>query len=439
MILKGSQRSGAVGLAAHLMNTEENEHVEVYELRGFSSDTLSDALQEVVAISKGTRCQQMLFSLSLNPPVGENVDIAAFEDAISKVETKLGLSDQARAIVFHEKEGRRHAHVVWSRIDIDEMKSINLPHYKMKLKELSKELFFEHGWSLPNGMWDTSKRDPMNFTREEWQQAKRAKQDPKQIKAMFQECWAASDNRAAFQKALEEKGFYLANGRRGFVAVDYKGEVYPVSRWSGQKAKDVKAKLGDPSALPSVADTKAMIGARMSKHLQRYIKDAETALSAKTASMTLKKAQIKARHCAARQKLHEAQAVRWADETAARASRFRKGMRGLWDWVSGKNKAIRKENEIEAWDAMKRDDKEREDQRQTQLSERRALQEELQDAKQAHAEEVAALTADVAQYLDLSNDQDNHSHGDDHQQDHGHDQPSDNHSNDRDRDGGMEL
>lgn len=405
MILKGSQRGGAMQLAGHLLNAEENEHVEVYELRGFVSDkSLSNALQEVAAISKGTRCQQMLFSLSVSPPIGEAVSITDFEKAIDKVEERLGLSDQARAIVFHEKEGRRHAHVVWSRIDVEDMKAINLPHYKLKLKDISKDLFLEHGWQLPDGFKDQSLRDPLSFSREEWQQAKRAKQDPKLLKAMFQECWATSDNRISFQKALEEKGFYLANGRRGFVALDYKGEVYPVSRWSGQKVKDVKAKLGDPASLPSVEETKFLIGARMSHHLQRYIKDAETALSTKMSSMALKKSQIKERHCAARQKLHETQALRWADETAERASRFRKGVRGLWDWVSGKNKAIRKENEQEAWQAMKRDDAEREEQRQAQLVERRKLQGELQEAKEQHAQEVAALKADIAQYIDLSGD-----------------------------------
>lgn len=439
MILKGSQRGGAAQLARHLLNAEENEHVEVYELRGFASEkSLSSALQEVVAISKGTRCQQMLFSLSLSPPIGEAVDIAAFDDAISKVENKLGLTDQARAIVFHEKEGRRHAHVVWSRIDIDEMKAINLPHYKLKLKEVSKQLYLEHGWPLPEGLKDTSRRDPMSFSREEWQQAKRAKQDPAQLKAMFQDCWSASDGRSSFARALEERGFWLAQGdRRGFVALDYRGEIYPVSRWVGQKTKDVAAKLGDHTSLPSVADTKSLIGARISHHLQRYIKDAETALSAKTASMTLKKAQIKERHCAARQKLHEAQALRWADETMKRASRFRTGVRGLWDWVSGKNKAIRKQNEQEAWQAMKRDDVEREELRQSQLSERRKLQDDLQDAKKAHTNEVAVLKADIAQYLDLSSGR----KGDDHGHDHHHDQSPDHRSGGtmHDRDGGMEL
>ena len=35
MILKGSERAGGAKLAAHLMNVADNDHVELYELRGF--------------------------------------------------------------------------------------------------------------------------------------------------------------------------------------------------------------------------------------------------------------------------------------------------------------------------------------------------------------------------------------------------------------------
>jgi hypothetical protein len=91
-------------------------------------------LHEAYAVSRGTRAKQFLFSLSLNPPPNENVSVDAFEAAIKTIEQKLGLDNQPRAIVFHEKEGRRHAHVVWSRIDTEKMKAINLPFYKSKLR-----------------------------------------------------------------------------------------------------------------------------------------------------------------------------------------------------------------------------------------------------------------------------------------------------------------
>ncbi len=202
MILKGNQRAGGRQLAAHLLRADENEHVEVHELRGFLSDDLHSAFQEAYAISKGTRAKQYLFSLSLNPPPGEKVPIEIFEAAVEHIEQRLGLDGQPRAIVFHEKEGRRHAHAVWSRIDTAEMKAINLPHYKLKLRDVAKEMFLEHGWQMPRGFVDSKERDPLNFSREEWQQARRTAQDPKALKAMFQECWAISDSRKAFAQAI---------------------------------------------------------------------------------------------------------------------------------------------------------------------------------------------------------------------------------------------
>lgn len=121
MILKASQRSGAAQLGQHLLKTEENEHVEVHEVRGFMSENVMGAMKEAQAMAKGTRCKQYLFSVSLNPPETENVAIEVFEGALASIEEKLGLQGQPRMVVFHEKEGRRHAHAVWSRIDAETM------------------------------------------------------------------------------------------------------------------------------------------------------------------------------------------------------------------------------------------------------------------------------------------------------------------------------
>ena len=102
-------------MALHLLKQQENEHVEVHEVSGFASDTIQEAFKEAYAISRGTKCKQFLFSLSLSPPETESVPVAVFEKAIADIEHKIGLVGQPRVIVFHEKEGRRHAHCVWSR------------------------------------------------------------------------------------------------------------------------------------------------------------------------------------------------------------------------------------------------------------------------------------------------------------------------------------
>ena len=141
MILKASQRANSAELAKHLLNGDDNDHVTVHEIRGFMSATLEGALQEAYAMSRGTRCEQFLFSLSLSPPEDADVPIEDFEAAIEEIEKKLLLLGQPRIIVFHEKSGRRHCHVVWSRIDTEKLVAVNMAHFKKKLMDVSRGLF----------------------------------------------------------------------------------------------------------------------------------------------------------------------------------------------------------------------------------------------------------------------------------------------------------
>lgn len=93
MILVGNQRGGAYDLANHLMKPE-NERVVVHDVRGFVADDLRGAFQESYAISRGTKCRQHLFSLSLNPPKEAEVVPATFEEAVDRAEKALGLDGQ---------------------------------------------------------------------------------------------------------------------------------------------------------------------------------------------------------------------------------------------------------------------------------------------------------------------------------------------------------
>lgn len=280
MILKGSERRGGQDLAAHLMRLDDNEHIELHELRDFAGDNLKEAFKEAEAISRGTRCRNYLFSLSLSPPEQEQVAVEVFEAAIARVEERLNLSGQPRAIVFHEKEGRRHAHCVWSRIDTETMTARQLPFFKNKLMEVSRDLYLEHGWKMPRGMIDAQARNPTNFTLAEWQQAKRQGMDPRWTKAVLQDCWSASDSRKAFEASLQSRGFWLAKGdRRSFVVIDHLGEVHSLPRMLNAKAKDVRARLGEENHLPSVEATKKFIGQRMMPAIRRHVAESRTSLA----------------------------------------------------------------------------------------------------------------------------------------------------------------
>lgn len=296
MILKASQRGGGRQLAIHLMNAQDNEHVHVHELRGFVADDLDGAFQEAYAVSRGTKAKQYLFSVSFNPPPNEKVSTDVFLKAIEAVEKKTGLDGQPRAIVFHEKDGRRHAHCVWSRIDTENMRAVQLSHFKLKLRDVGREQFLENGWKLPQGFINSKDRDPATYSLKEWQRAKRAGHDPKALKGIFQELWAASDSGKAFAAALKSRGYTLARGdRRSHVAVDYKGEVYAIASYTGQKTRDVRSRLGDDSMLPSVDEAKADHASRMTEMLKRHVRDTEERHKRETEKLAARLNEIKER------------------------------------------------------------------------------------------------------------------------------------------------
>ncbi|KPP90428.1 relaxase/mobilization nuclease domain-containing protein [Erythrobacter sp. HL-111] len=407
MIIKASQRGGGRALASHLMNERDNEHVELHKVRGFVSDDLHGAFLEAEAAAKGTKCKQHFFSVSLSPPETENVRPEVFELAARRIEKEMGLERQPMALVFHEKEGRRHAHAVWSRIDTENMRAINLPHFKRKLNEISRGLFLEHGWNLPDGYKrgqdGRNHRSPLNFTLAEWQQARRAGKSAADIKATFQECWNGAKDVTAFKRQLEERGYYLAQGdRRGFVAVDVQGEVYAIPRMIGQKTKAVKERLGDPSTLPSVDETKARVAELMEKVLKRHITTLDKESAQRLNPIRAKRRAMRADHKAERAALDQRQAERWVVESKARQARFSKGLKGVWDWLRGKHSAVRKRNEAEVAFKRERDAKERQDLITRQLAERRALQANVRNERQRHASELALLYRDLAKTRALS-------------------------------------
>jgi hypothetical protein len=340
-----------------------------------------------------------MFSLSLNPPQGESVSVDDFEDALDRIESKLGLSGQPRVIVFHEKEARRHAHCVWSRIDIDGMKAINLPHFKRKLCDVSKDLYLDHGWQMPRGFARAKEREPFNFSREQWQQARRTGQNPKALKQTFRECWAMSDSAGSFASALKERGLYLAQGdRRGFVAVDHRGEVYSIAKWTELRTKEVRAKLGDPEHVPTVAEAKELIASRMSQAMTRHIEDLGVSYKVKSASFDFKKAQLVQRHQAERKQLAQAHERRWINETRLRSERVGRGFSAVWQIITGKYQRIRRQNEQETLEASHRDKCEKQALIDRQLTERRAIQQEIQGYRKTHTRELTALKQDQQFY-----------------------------------------
>lgn len=399
MILVGNQRGGGRDLATHLMKTE-NERVEVAELRGFVANDLDGAFQESYAISRGTRCKQFLFSLSLNPPKGADVSNEEFMKAIARAEAKLGLTGQPRAVVFHEKRGddgkiRRHAHAVWSRINIEEMKAVHLSKSREKLQEVARELYLEHGWTMPRGLAVSGARDPRNFTLAEWQQARRIKEDPREIKAAFQDAWAISDSKAAFTHALQERGYWLAQGdKRGYVAVDRHGEVHSIAKRVGVRTSAVRDRLGNIDALPSVAETKSQIARAMQAKMETFRREVAESEVREEAEAIRRREALKTRQQAERRALLEAARLRRESEERERQGRLRTGLLGLWDRIRGERKRALERNAREADAAQRRDDKDRDRLTAAQLAQRREVMSERSQQRESNKAVVRYLRED---------------------------------------------
>jgi hypothetical protein len=253
MIPKGNQRAGGQQLATHLLNAYDNDSVEVADVRGASAQDLHGAFAEWYAEAKGTKCSKFLYSLSINPDHTQGpFNREHYYDFIRRTENTLGLSGQPRAVVFHVKHGREHCHVVWSRIDTEKMKAVQLSHDRQKLRAVAQEYARDHNLTLPPGMRNNRGKDrfPDHAKTEnlaEKQQEERTGTPKEQRMEQIARAWRENPDGRTFVKALEAGGYFLARGdKRSYVVVDLYGEVHSLSRQlTGVKSKDLKTRLAD--------------------------------------------------------------------------------------------------------------------------------------------------------------------------------------------------
>lgn len=405
MILKASQRGGGQNLAVHLMRLDDNEHMELHDLRGFVAEDLPGAFKEAEATSLGTNCRQYLFSLSLSPPEDARVPVKDFENAIEKIEERLGLTGLPRAIVFHEKEGRRHVHCVWSRIDAETMTARQLSFFKTKLTGISRELYLEHGWKMPAGIERAGARNPTNFSLAEWQQAKRSGIDPRWLKEIVQLCWKNADNPAARHAALGSHGLRVAEGdRRGFVLLDYTGEIHSLSRLLGIKQKDLPSKLIGGPTIPSLAEAKGALAKDMTPALRGHVDAARAGFAERSKKLGDYKAEMTRLHRLEREKLAARHKLEWDAETLTRTARLPKGLRGLWHRITGQYQKVRKANEAEAKATQLRFTGERDALSFRQLDQRAVLQVKFKELRRTQADLLLNLRRDLARHMKFTRD-----------------------------------
>ncbi|MEP4552723.1 MAG: hypothetical protein ABJZ82_02805, partial [Tateyamaria sp.] len=110
-----------------------------------------------------------------------------------------------------------------------------------------------------------------------------------------------------------------------------------------------------------------------------------------------KRRELALEHREERQRLKDGQEQRRVEETKARSIRLNKGLRGLFDRLTGAHKAVKKRNEMEAMEAARRDQRQRDLLTKEQMKERKSLQREIQKIRRKHLDERRLLAADIRQ------------------------------------------
>ena len=269
MIIKGKSRAGPQQLATHLGNAEKNERVSLVETRGTIAQDLRGALVEMDAYAVGTKCERSLYHAAISPQPPHVLTPEQRSEAIDALEKRLGLDGHSRVVVMHEKLGRQHIHVVWSRIDLTKMRSVSDSHNYRKHEEVARDLERRFGHDRVQGAHherDGVERPDRTPSRAELRQEERTGISGKRVKEEVTAAFRASDGAEAFRAALEERGYLLARGdRRDYVVIDRKGCVHSLARRiDGMKVAELREFMTtlNSESVPNIEQAREIIAER---------------------------------------------------------------------------------------------------------------------------------------------------------------------------------
>lgn len=267
MVIKGGARRAGGFFAKHLMKAEDNERVTIAEMKGLYAQDLPEAFNELRALAGGSRDRDYFYHASMNPREDEHLTPEQWEFAVGRLEQNLGLDGHVRFQVEHEKGGRTHRHIVWSRVDPDTLTLANHwrnyeAHDKTRY-ELEQAFHHEPTPQTP----EPTQRRSREFADWETFRAQESGITPHEVKAEITALYKSSDNGAAFAAALEESGYTICRGDRrdALCVIDGAGDVHSlVRRLDGIRTAELRQFMADidPQALPSVKEATEFVKAR---------------------------------------------------------------------------------------------------------------------------------------------------------------------------------
>lgn len=252
------------------MKQGKNERVNLKELRGFCSDKIAGAMQEMDAIGGASECEKYVYHASINPALSDHLTPEQMLQAVDILERHLKLEDHQRVIVSHEKDGREHYHIAWNRIDPESMKAVTMSHnyraHEEAAREIERTFSLEQTQGRHTGGGPEPERGPKQW---ESDRGRRSGIDPRAVTAEISEIWRTTGSGEAFRAEIEKRGYLLATGEaRAFLVVDQNGDPHSLSRRAKAKAAEVQDRLQDipRESLPDAERAREMQEERKAAH-----------------------------------------------------------------------------------------------------------------------------------------------------------------------------
>lgn len=272
MIVKGKARSGPAQLAAYLLRQDDKERPVLIELWD-GSDDLRKAFTTWHAIGEGTRGEHTLYHAQIAPEARYQMTPEQWKRSAEILAEALGMQDHPRAIIVHDGGDKPHAHVVFQRADAATMTMWDDGYNYLKHERASQRMEEEFAHEPVPGKH--AKRDRKKqpefpraeLTTDEAQQEKRSGLSKEERVAQITALYRSADSGPALKAALEDAGYVLAKGDRGYVVVDETGGQSVLTRNTGLKKKELESFMaGVPlDSLPTVDAAKDLQkAARMS-------------------------------------------------------------------------------------------------------------------------------------------------------------------------------
>ncbi len=272
MYIKGGSRRSIGFWSKHLQDREQNLRVDIIERRGLAATDLKDMMLEMQEDARFTRCENFMYIAAFNPCPHEQLTEEQWEKAYEIFEKHRGIpAGQQRIVIEHEKEGRIHRHVVWNRVDLENMRAFRDAWNSEVCAEAKVEIEQELKLERTPGLRERQPGDPRPLKAFEMHRGMKSGLDPRLITAEVTQIYRDSRNGADFVEGLVQHGYQLAEGRRGLCILDGAGHEHSLARRiEGVNAKELRAFMQgvDLGNLPTVEQARAQFRDRKISDLE---------------------------------------------------------------------------------------------------------------------------------------------------------------------------